>query len=126
MIIFIFYSSLLVFVLSEEQEDALHRLASMGMDVEPILTTVKKLGLLFILVPLSQPSTEPVFADLLRSPGIDSQPCGPVRQPYLSHWPTRLHRLTESIPRNRFLGSKNVYRYGFWLEAHIVMENCSN
>jgi hypothetical protein len=26
---------------------------------------------------------EPVFVDLLRSPGSDSQPGGPVRQPYL-------------------------------------------
>jgi hypothetical protein len=54
-IIAIFLSSVLVFILSEEQEDALHRLASMGMEVGPILTTAKKLGLLFILVPLSQP-----------------------------------------------------------------------
>ncbi len=27
--------------------------------------------------------SEPVFVNLLRSPGIDSQPGGPVRQPYL-------------------------------------------
>ncbi len=36
----------------------------------------------------------------------------PVRQPYLSYRPARLHRLAESIPRNRFLGSINVYKYG--------------
>ncbi len=33
---------------------------------------------------------EPIFVDLLRSPGIDFQPGGPVRQPYL---PARLYRL---------------------------------
>jgi hypothetical protein len=38
--------------------------------------------------------TEPVFVDLLRSPGIDSQPGGPVRQPFLSYRSARLHRLT--------------------------------
>ena len=41
----------------------------------------------------------------LRSPGIDSQPGGPVRQPYLTHRPARLHRLAESIPWIRFLRS---------------------
>jgi hypothetical protein len=54
---------------------------------------------------------EPVFVDLLRSPGIDSQPGGTVRQPYLSYRPARLHRLPESIPRNQFLGSINVYKH---------------
>ncbi len=33
---------------------------------------------------------------------------------YLSYWPARLHRLTKSIPRYRFLGSINVYKYGLW------------
>ncbi len=42
--------------------------------------------------------SEPVFVDLLRSPGIDSQHGGPVRQPYLSYHPARLHRQAESIP----------------------------
>ena len=51
---------------------------------------------------------EPVFADLLSRPGIDFQP----RQPYFSYRPVRLHRLAKSIPRNRFLGSINVYKYG--------------
>ncbi len=41
-----------------------------------------------------------------------SQPGGPVQQPYLSYRPARLHSLAESIPRNRFLGSINVYKYG--------------
>ncbi len=44
------------------------------------------------------PCTEPVFANLLRSRGIDSQPCGPVRQPHLLYWSAKLHRLVESIP----------------------------
>jgi hypothetical protein len=32
----------------------------------------------------------------------------------LSYRLARLHRLAESIPRNRFLGSINVYKYGLW------------
>ncbi len=55
--------------------------------------------------------TEPVFVDLLWNPGIDSQPWGLVRQPYLSYRPTRLRKLEESIPRDWFLGSINVYTY---------------
>ncbi len=35
-------------------------------------------------------------------------------KPYLSYWPARLHRLAKSIPRYRFLGSLNVYKYGLW------------
>jgi hypothetical protein len=35
---------------------------------------------------------EPVFVNLLRSPGIDSQPGGQVGQPSLSYRPARLHR----------------------------------
>jgi hypothetical protein len=42
--------------------------------------------------------SEPIFVNLLRSPGIDSQPDGPVRQPYLTYRPTKLHRLGELIP----------------------------
>ncbi len=38
---------------------------------------------------------EPGFVNLLRSPGIDSQPGGPVRQPCLTYRPARLHRLAE-------------------------------
>ncbi len=34
--------------------------------------------------------TEPVFVNLLRSPGIDSQSDGPVPQPYLSCPPAKL------------------------------------
>jgi hypothetical protein len=39
--------------------------------------------------------------------GIDSQPGGPVRQPYWTYQPARLHRLAD-----RFLGSLNVYKFG--------------
>ncbi len=46
--------------------------------------------------------SEPVFVNLLKSPGIDYQPGGP-QQPYLTYRPARQHRLAESIPRNRFL-----------------------
>ncbi len=42
--------------------------------------------------------SESVFGDFLRSPGIDSQPGGPVRQHYFSYWPARQHSLAESIP----------------------------
>ncbi len=42
--------------------------------------------------------TELAFVNLTRSPGIDSQPGGPVRNPYLTYRPARLHRLAESIP----------------------------
>jgi hypothetical protein len=61
-----------------------------------------------------QPSyTEPVFVNLL-SPGIDSQPGGPVLQP------ARLQRLVESIPWNRFLSSFNVYKFGLSTEAEFM------
>jgi hypothetical protein len=58
-------------------------------------------------------------------PGIDSQPGGPVRQLYLLYRLAGLHRLVESIPWNRFLGSSNVYKYGIrlhWL-AELVPWN---
>ncbi len=55
--------------------------------------------------PRSTDHAESVFVDLLRSPGMDSQPGRPVRQPYLKYQPARLHRLAESIPCNRFLCS---------------------
>ncbi len=52
--------------------------------------------------------------------GIDSQPGGLERQPYLYQL-ARLH-LVESIPQNRFLGSLNIYKYGLrlhWLEELV-------
>jgi hypothetical protein len=57
-------------------------------------------------------STEPVFLNLLRCPGIDSQPGETVRQPYLTYRTARLHRLAELIRWNRFPGSTNVYKFG--------------
>ncbi len=55
----------------------------------------------------------------LKEPRNRSQPGGPVHQPCLSYRPTRLHSLAESIPRNRFLGSINVYKYGLWKQVSI-------
>ncbi len=43
-------------------------------------------------------------------------PGRPVRQLYLSCWPARLHRLAESIPWNRFLGSLKVNKFGLWID----------
>jgi hypothetical protein len=60
---------------------------------------------------------EPVFVNLLRSPGIDSQPGGPgpVQQPYLSYSrPPDYKGL-----RNLFLGSINVQKYGLRQAAQI-------
>jgi hypothetical protein len=69
---------------------------------------------------------EPVFVDLLRGPGIDSQHGGPVRQPYLSYQPARPHRLAVSVYRNRFLASKNVYKYGPWMYALLMIPTPSH
>jgi hypothetical protein len=70
-----------------------------------------------------QPSKEsipPAFVTRARS-------CKPFKEPrnrfpswrsgtttYLSARPARQHRLAESISRNGFLGSINVYKYGLW------------
>ncbi len=59
--------------------------------------------------------SEPVFVDLLRSPGIDFQPGGSVWQLYLSYPLARIHRLAELIPRTQFLGPINVHKHGLWL-----------
>ncbi len=56
-----------------------------------------------------------IICKLFKIPEIDSQPGGPVRQLYLSYMPARrLPRLSESIPRNRSLGSLKIYKYGLW------------
>jgi hypothetical protein len=63
--------------------------------------------------------TEPVFVVLSKSPGINSQPAGPVpRQLYLSYQPARLHTVSwrKSIPGDLFLGSINLYKYGLCSE----------
>jgi hypothetical protein len=54
---------------------------------------------------------ESVFVNLLRSPGIDSQPGGPVRQPFMTYRPVRL---AEFDSLESILGSLNVYKYGLW------------
>jgi hypothetical protein len=41
-------------------------------------------------------TSEPEFVNFSRSPGIDSQPGGPVRQRYLTFLPAKLHRLAGS------------------------------
>ncbi len=98
--------------------------SSLGKKIDKYMREVKSDSLFFhrvdakaprfghgTLVPY-HPHTEPVFVNLIRSPEIDSRPCGPVQQPYLTYRPAGLHRLAESLPRNRFLGSINVYKYG--------------
>ncbi len=63
-----------------------------------------------LLLEILRNMPELLYVNIFRSPGIDSQPGGPVRQPYLMYRPDR-YRLAESIPWNRFLGSLNVYKY---------------
>jgi hypothetical protein len=57
-----------------------------------------------------------VYVNLLRSPGIDSQPGGTVRQPYFSYWQARgriinVYGAQESIPRNEFRQHSLAGRY---------------
>ncbi len=68
---------------------------------------------LFFIYGAGSQIAEPVFVN----PGIDSQPGGLQRQPYLTYRPAGLHGLAESIPWNRFLISLNVYKQGLWLDA---------
>jgi hypothetical protein len=68
--------------------------------------------------------TEPLFVNLFRSTGIDSQPDGPVQQPYLSYRPAMIHRLAKSNSRNRFLVSLNVYKYG--LSNYLIIFSTIN
>jgi hypothetical protein len=60
----------------------------------------------------------------LRSSRIDSEPDWPVCMTTLfdipMYRPARLHRLAESVPWNRFLGSLNVYEFGVWRVANLV------
>ena len=88
----------------EEKEEELHSAHGAGRGV--ILYTEYTLhALLFtmparVLIMSLRPAMEPehVLVNLLRGPGIDSQPGGPVREAYLSYRPARLYRLAESIP----------------------------
>jgi hypothetical protein len=62
--------------------------------------------------------TKPEFVNLLRSPGIDSQPSGPVRQPYLTYTgPPGCYMGW----RNWFLGAiyVNVYKFELVLASYI-------
>ncbi len=43
-----------------------------------------------------------------------------VIQPYLTHRPSRLHGLAESITWNRFLSSLNVCKFGLWKNQQII------
>ncbi len=70
---------------------------------------------------LSYGPAKALFVNLLRSPGINSKHGGPVRQPYLTYRPARLHRLAISIPWNRLLGSLKIYKYE--LRLHIGWRN---
>jgi hypothetical protein len=59
----------------------------------------------------------PVFVNLLWSPGIDSQPDVPVRQPYLSYRPAILHRQVESIPgllKRLQIWLRNLFGFADW------------
>jgi hypothetical protein len=71
--------------------------------------------------------TEPVFVNLLRRPGIDSQLAGRYDN---SNWrtsyqPARLRGLAESIPWNRCLGSLNVYKFGLCVLARCCFHGAS-
>jgi hypothetical protein len=46
-----------------------------------------------------------------------------IRQPYLSYRPARLHRLADSINRNRFLASLNIYKYGLRSSTQCTMSS---
>jgi hypothetical protein len=54
-------------------------------------------------------STEPEFLNLVRIPGIDSEPGGPIRQPYGIYFCTGPPGFIGW--RNRFLNSLNIYIY---------------
>ncbi len=52
--------------------------------------------------------SEPKFVNILRSPGIDSQPDEPVRQLFWRTSQPGYIRLTKSIPWNRFMDSGEI------------------
>ncbi len=55
---------------------------------------------------------EPVFVNPFRSPESIPSLAGKYDKPYSLYRPSRLPMLAVSIPRNWFLGSINVYKYG--------------
>ncbi len=64
------------------------------------------------------PTTEPECGNLLRSPGIDSQP---YLTNQLASSPGYIGcGIDSSIPENRFLGSLNLYKYGLCLRQQKV------
>jgi hypothetical protein len=75
-----------------------HSLAREGVGESQFRRGDKYCGTLYkyvLCAPPYQSKSEPVFVNFLRSPGIDSQPVGSVRQPYLSYRPAWLQRLAE-------------------------------
>ncbi len=74
------------------------------------------LSFLHVYIAPKHCTPEPVFVNLLRSPGIDSQPGGHCDNLFVVTASQSTYRLTESIPRNRFLGSLSVYKYGLWTD----------
>ncbi len=71
----------------------------------------------------AQESIPPAYVAWARicKPNKESRNRFPVRQPYLSYRTAMLHMLAESTPRNRFLGSINVYKYGPWLAGTTTL-----
>jgi hypothetical protein len=82
--------------------------------------TSKKLSIVREAITLKFMLSEPKFVNLLGSPGIDFQPGRRVRQPYLLYRPPRPHSMAESIPRNRFIGSINVYKSAYLNNSHLA------
>ncbi len=68
-------------------------------------------GNFFQVFSLQASFSEPAFVNLLWGPGIDSQPGGPTTL-FVVRARQATYRLAESIPRNIFLGSLIVYKYG--------------
>ncbi len=64
-------------------------------------------------------NSEAVFVNLLRSPGINSQPVGPVRQPYLTNRPT-------AGWRNQFLGIHSCASLSFTNSGSVIASCCSH
>ncbi len=63
---------------------------------------------------LSSLRFEPQFVNLLRSPGIDSQPGGPVQQPYLPYGPPGYIGW-----RNQFLDFLYINKFGLWVQLTV-------
>ncbi len=65
-------------------------------------------------------TSEPVFVNFLRSPGIDSQPGGPAQQTLFAGPAARRQH---TVGRNRFLGFINVYKYGLRYKSNFIFVN---